>query len=127
MSRLISFCGLDCSACPAYVVRHADDPELRRKTAATWSKIYDADIKPEDVFCDGCASEGSVLFGHCRACRIRECGRSRKLETCAHCPEYACVRLEELLAMVPEARQVLDRIKKSCPANEMRPGFTGRL
>lgn len=112
MSDKISFCGLACSACPAFIARQADDPELRRKTAAAWSKIYDAEIKPDDVFCDGCASEGSVLFGHCRVCRIRECGRSRKLKTCAHCPEYPCGRLEEFWAVVPEARQVLDRIKQ---------------
>ncbi len=113
MGKLISFCGLDCSACPAYIARQADDPELRRKTAATWSRIYDAEIKPEDVFCDGCASDGSVLFGHCQVCRIRECGRSLKLETCAHCPEYPCGRLEEFLAMVPEAKKVLDEIRKN--------------
>jgi hypothetical protein len=113
MNKIISFCGLDCAACPAYIARHADDPELRQKTAATWSQIYGADIKPEDIFCDGCTSEGTLLFGHCRVCKIRECGRARKLESCAHCPEYACGRLNEFFEMVPEARQVLDDIRKT--------------
>ncbi|MDQ7798592.1 MAG: DUF3795 domain-containing protein [Candidatus Edwardsbacteria bacterium] len=113
MNKKISFCGLDCTACPAYIARYADDPELRRKTAATWSQIYGADIKPEDIFCDGCTSEGTLLFGHCRVCQIRECGRAKELESCAHCPEYACVRLNEFFGMVPEARQVLDDIRKT--------------
>jgi hypothetical protein len=113
MNKKISFCGLDCAACPAYIARHADDPELRQKTAATWSQIYGADIKPEDIFCDGCTSEGTLLFGHCRVCKIRECGRARKLESCAHCPEYACGRLNEFFEMVPEAREVLDDIRKT--------------
>lgn len=112
MNKKTSFCGLDCAVCPAYQARQNDDPELRQKTAATWSKIYNADIKPEDVFCDGCASDGPVLFGHCSSCKIRECGRSKKLENCAHCPEYSCSRLEEFFAMVPEAKQVLDKIRK---------------
>jgi hypothetical protein len=112
MNKKISFCGLDCSVCPAFIARHADDPELRRKTAETWSKIYHADIKPEDVFCDGCTSEGPVLFGHCRTCKIRECGRARKLDNCAHCPEYACGRLNEFFDIVPEAKLMLDGIRK---------------
>ena len=113
MNKRISFCGLDCSVCPAYQARQNDDPELRQKTADSWSKIYHADIKPEDVFCDGCTSEGPVLFAHCSNCKIRECGRAKELDNCAHCPEYPCSRLEEFFAMVPEARQVLDNIRKT--------------
>lgn len=113
MSQKISFCGLDCTACPAYIARHADDPELRRRTAETWSKLYGADIKPEDIFCDGCTSEGAVLFGHCQTCKIRECGLSKKLVTCAHCGEYSCVKLNEFFSMVPEAKKVLDDIRKN--------------
>ena len=113
MAKLISFCGLDCSVCPAYLVAQKDDPELRAATAAHWSNIYQSDIKPEDIFCQGCLSGGERLFAHCRVCQMRQCGQNRKLKNCAHCPEYACEKLKPFLEMVPEAKANLENIRQN--------------
>ena len=44
----ISYCGLDCAACPAYIATQAGDQEGLKKTAETWSRELGLDIKPED-------------------------------------------------------------------------------
>ncbi|MBI5805014.1 DUF3795 domain-containing protein [candidate division TA06 bacterium] len=112
MVKIISYCGLDCSACPAYIAAQKDDPELRANTAAHWSKLYQSDIKPEDVFCQGCHSDGERLFNHCRVCLMRQCGKNLKLKNCAHCPDYACEKLKPFLEMVPEAKANLESIRQ---------------
>jgi hypothetical protein len=112
MAKIISYCGLDCSVCPAYLAARKDDPELRTNTAAQWSKIYQADIKPEDVFCQGCHSDGERIFAHCRVCLMRQCGKSRKLENCARCADYACDKLKAFLDMVPESKANLENIRQ---------------
>jgi hypothetical protein len=113
----ISYCGLDCSVCPAYLAWQKDDPELRASTAAQWSKIYQSDIRPEDVFCQGCLSTGERLFAHCRVCQIRQCGQNLKLPNCAHCRDYACDNLKQFFAVAPEAKASLDAIRKKLVPN----------
>jgi len=57
MKEMIACCGLVCTECPAYIATRNGDDELRKKTAADWSKFYGHEIKPEDITCEGCQSE----------------------------------------------------------------------
>ena len=111
MAAIIGYCGLTCSECPAYKATIDDDDALRTKTAEEWSKMYNADIKPESINCTGCNTEG-VKFHHCNECKIRSCGESRAVENCADCSEYACEKLEEFFKMVPEAKETLDGLRE---------------
>ena len=52
----ISFCGMACNECPAFSATQKNDDDERKKVAEIWSKKYNADIKAEDVNCDGCLS-----------------------------------------------------------------------
>ena len=70
------------------------------------------DIKPADINCDGCQSDGPRLFNYCASCEIRKCAREKKVSTCAACPEYSCQKLDAFLAQVPEARKVLEELRK---------------
>ena len=55
----IAVCGIDCTVCPTYKATMTNDNALREKTAAEWSKLYKAEIKPVDINCRGCnAPEG---------------------------------------------------------------------
>lgn len=110
--RIIGACGIVCSACPAYIATRSDDDALRAKTAKEWSAMFHADIKAADIDCDGCPSDGPRLFHHCFECGIRKCAREKKLANCAACPEYSCKKLDEFLAMVPEARATLEELRK---------------
>jgi hypothetical protein len=83
------------------------------EVAQQWSKLYNADIKPGDIYCDGCLSEGGYLFSHCNVCELRKCGMEKSVENCAHCPDYACEKLEQFFQLVPEARKQLDGLRSS--------------
>jgi len=110
MKQHLGMCGIACSECPAFVARRTDDHELRRETAAEWSKQYGGSFVPADINCDGCTSTG-VHFDYCSNCEIRKCGMSRGLSTCAGCDEYACEKLEKFFDTAPQARGNLDRIR----------------
>ena len=109
----ISFCGINCSQCEAFIATKNDDDKLRRETAEKWSKTYSADIKPEYINCRGCISTEEPLFSHCKVCEYRLCGIDKGVENCAHCDEYACEKLVNFHANVPEAKNTLDKIKES--------------
>lgn len=111
MNEMIAFCGLDCHECGAYIATKENDDTKRREVADLWSKEFDAGIQPQDINCDGCISEGGILFRHCYVCEIRKCGTGKAIENCAYCADYACEKLEGFFPMVPEAKTRLDKIR----------------
>jgi hypothetical protein len=113
LDSIIAFCGLTCTECPAHMATQDDDDEARQRVAEKWSLDYGSDVKPEDINCDGCLPGKERYFSHCSQCEIRACGVVRGVENCAHCPEYACEKLEPFLQAVPAARAELDRIHGS--------------
>ncbi|MDA3814137.1 MAG: DUF3795 domain-containing protein [Candidatus Cloacimonetes bacterium] len=110
MEKIVAACGLVCSGCFAYKATLKDNNALRIKTAEFWSTIYGAEIKPDDINCNGCLMEG-VKFNHCLECEVRLCCVDKGYENCAHCPDYSCEKLDNLLANIPEGRLILDEIK----------------
>jgi len=111
MGEMISICGLKCHTCDAYIATTENDHKKRAETAAVWSKMYSADLKPEAINCSGCTSGEGMLFQHCTVCEIRKCGVARGVVNCAHCEDYACEKLEEFFKMVPDCRTTLDGIR----------------
>ena len=112
MMEIIAFCGLACHKCGAFIATKNDDDEKRKEISQQWSKQFNSDIKPEDINCDGCLSDGGNLFSYCKVCEIRKCAKLKELKNCAPCVEYPCQRLNELFKMVPAAKENLDHIKK---------------
>ena len=113
MDKMIAVCGLVCTECPAYLATRRDDDALRAKTAATWSQMFHADIKPEQINCDGCLSEGGRLFSHCHVCDIRKCGREHAVLNCAYCDGYGCERIVAFIEMAPQAKRTLESIRQN--------------
>lgn len=111
MDKMIAFCGLVCTECPAFLATMNDSDEERKKTAETWSKQFGFDLKPEDINCRGCLEVGEDIFGHCKVCEIRKCGQEKELENCAHCDEYGCDKLANFIAAIPHAKDNLDKIR----------------
>src|SRR4030042_277805 len=104
MEEMIGYCGIDCSVCPALTAHKNNDDELRKKTAAEWSKMFEAEIKPEDINCIGCSVEGRHIT-YCESmCEIRPCARAKAIATCAECDEYICGKLGKFVANVPDAK-----------------------
>lgn len=114
MNDMISFCGLNCRECPAYIATRENDDAKRQKVAVMWSKLFKTEIPADAINCDGCRTEGGRLFGHCTNCAIRSCGMEKGVENCAHCADYSCAKLDGFLEFLPNksARENLERIKK---------------
>ncbi len=107
----ISYCGINCFKCPAYIAKQTNDDELRQKTAKKWGAVGFM-IKTELINCDGCHSDGELL-SHSSECTVRNCASQKGYETCAECPEYPCGKLEELWSNLhaPEAKVQLDSMR----------------
>jgi RecJ-like exonuclease len=113
MDKMIAYCGIVCSECPAYLATQKDDDAERKKVAELWSKQYNFAIKPEDVNCDGCTSKGKRLVNYCNVCEIRKCGKGKRIENCAYCDDYACDKLTKFWANAPHAKASLEKIRKN--------------
>ena len=111
MNELIGVCGLACHQCGAFLATKEDDDEKRKEVAELWSREHDANLKAQDIHCEGCISVGGILFSHCTVCEIRRCGREKGVINCAYCEEYACSMLVEFFALVPESKVRLDGIR----------------
>lgn len=61
---MIAYCGLVCSDCPTFLATKNDDDVARQKTADLYAQNFGLDLKPEDINCDGCKSEGGKLIYH---------------------------------------------------------------
>jgi hypothetical protein len=117
MAKMLSMCGLDCAACPAFIAHKTDDQALREKTATEWSAQFHIDVKPADINCVGCLKVKGVHIGHCGECEIRKCGLPRKVKNCALCDDYAsCETIGKFLANVPPAKANLEEVRRTRPS-----------
>jgi hypothetical protein len=113
MEKMISYCGLVCSDCGAFLATKNNDNNLRKKQSEEWSKQFGGVIKPEDINCKGCTSTSGVTFNYCKVCEIRNCGTTKKVKNCAYCASYACEKLERFFQMAPMAKANLEAIRKA--------------
>ena len=113
MEKMIGFCGIVCTECPAFLATQKDDDYERSKVAELWSRQYNAEIGAEEINCDGCLLEGGRLFSYCKICEIRKCGQEKGLKNCAYCDEYACEKLNKFFEMVPTAKIALEEVRKN--------------
>ncbi|HJZ41816.1 MAG TPA: DUF3795 domain-containing protein [Bacteroidales bacterium] len=104
MEKLIACCGLNCETCDARIANIQNSDELRKATAETWQKMFNApEIPFESINCTGCRMEG-FKFAHCTTCRIRTCVNSMGYETCGDCAELeTCDIVAFVLKSSPDA------------------------
>ena len=115
MYDMIAYCGLDCSKCDAYKATQTEDLVLKTKIAERWTNELGMAFVPEDITCDGCKSDR--LSAWCqKVCAIRPCAEEKCVETCAHCGEYECAKLNKFLGTESTARELLEDIRKSIGA-----------
>jgi hypothetical protein len=112
MEKIIAYCGIVCSECPAYIATQTDDDAKRREVAEQWTKQFGHEMKPEDINCDGCNADTGRIVNYCAICEIRLCAREKGLINCAYCDDYACDKLEKFFQMAPMFRETLDEIRK---------------
>ncbi len=107
---LISYCGLDCSTCAAYIGTKSNDVALIERTAKEWTEAYHTPIAAKDVWCDGCTAQTSRHCGHWSECNIRICAQEHRAANCGACPEYGCEKISAFIELVPVVKPVLDKI-----------------
>ena len=113
MQEMIAYCGLVCTGCPAYIATQEDSDTLKKQVVDKWSS-EEYPMKVEDINCDGCLSVGKRLIKFCNECEVRACGIQKKVQTCAHCDDYVCDKLEKLWSIISstEAKERLEKIRK---------------
>jgi hypothetical protein len=109
VNEFIACCGLDCSKCGAYIATKTNDNTKREEVSKQWSEMYNTDINPKDINCNGCRSDGQK-FSYCNVCEIRKCCMEKELENCAGCDMYVCGKLEDFFKMAPDAKTTLDKL-----------------
>ncbi len=109
MRKMIAFCGITCTECPAFIATQEDDDSKRKQVAEEWSKAYNNEIKPEQINCNGCLP-GQGIHQQLHICEIRKCGIQRQVQNCAHCVDYKCEKLAKFLENIPEANNTLEKL-----------------
>lgn len=114
MNKMIAYCGLSCTDCPAFIATQQDDDRERERVARRWS-TGEKPLLPEEINCDGCLLDEGRLFVFCRGCPVRACGKEKGVATCGHCGEYPCDILEGLWKEIQaeDARATLDEIHRT--------------
>lgn len=113
MEKIIAYCGLNCSECPAYIATQKNDYEEKARVAKEWSEMYKIEFKPEDLACNGCLATDGFHIPYCSTCEIRKCAIEKNVINCAYCSDYSCEKLEEFLKVAGEAKANLEEIRKS--------------
>ena len=108
---MIAYCGLACPKYEAFIATQADD-RTALEHVARWREAYSSlEITAESVVCDDCLAETGRHCNHCHECDIRICEFEHGVANCAHCPDYACDKLERFFGFVPDARRVLEQAR----------------
>lgn len=112
LSKIIAFCGIDCSECKALIATKNEDKALRKDVAEEWSKMFGHEIKPEEINCVGCLAVDGPHINYCSICEIRKCGIEKRVENCAYCVDYKCEKLVRFHEQSPDAKNRLEEIIK---------------
>ncbi len=112
MEKMIAYCGLICTECPAYIATQANDRKQLEKVAAQWSEQFNATLTADDCACDGCQATTERHMSHCAECKIRACAIEKGVRNCAHCSGYPCQELKEFFVYAPQAQASLKQIRQ---------------
>lgn len=88
-TEAITMCGYRCDLYKAYAGNIQKQDE-RQMLSDMWKKYYDLDIRPEDMWCDGCRCTLEDARRIDRTCPVRVCVLAKQINSCADCGQYPC-------------------------------------
>ncbi len=100
-SKKLACCGLDCSTCPNIEATKTGDKDYFENVAKSIGERYNKTIDPNDLPCEGCMTDG-IKSRYTLACSIRKCNLSKGTKNCAHCVEYLCESMKNMLEKCPK-------------------------
>lgn len=109
----LGFCGVDCGKCPVFIATKSNDYNKRKEVAEMLYKAHNVTLEPDQINCTGCyraTMEGTAIMAHCETCNIRPCAKEKNVTTCANCTEYACTKLTEKWAKIPNGQQAKENL-----------------
>ena len=86
---MLAPCGHECEDCKVFIATRNNDIKALKLFAEQLTAQTGKDVRPEDLACEGCLSEGRRL-GFCAVCQIRSCALSKGYASCAECEELPC-------------------------------------
>ena len=105
--QMLSYCGIDCGGCPAYIATQANDVEKLTSLTQEW---FDGATDYTIIMCDGCKSTSQIMKW-CGECPTRACAIERGHKNCAYCDDFGCEKLLKVFEMSQDARENLERIR----------------
>ncbi len=108
---MISCCGMDCSKCECYQATQENSDSKRKDVSEKWTVKYNTEIKPEQINCYGCKSDGVKFFFTENICEIRKCNVEKGTSNCAECTEYKCDKLMEFIELAPAVGEALEALR----------------
>jgi hypothetical protein len=111
MARMMSACGVWCSACPAYHAA-AKGAAFQQRIASAWRRIYGLREPPQAIACGGCLGPEAQLFHTSVKCRARRCCGANGFGSCAECSNEVCADLAHAQSVwdgVPNLVSLLSR------------------
>lgn len=95
METILSYCGMRCDLCLAYLPNVTNKPENRQILSDGWHQYFGFRMSPEEIHCHGCRNCVNLTLDE--DCPVRPCVIERELENCAQCEDYICEKLKERL------------------------------
>ena len=95
MEPLLSFCGMRCDLCLAFLPNLTKHPENRQILSDGWHEYFGFRIPPEEIHCHGCRDTANLTLDE--DCPVRPCVIAKELENCAQCEDMICEKLQERL------------------------------
>ena len=109
---MIAYCGINCFKCKSYIATQSGNPDELTKVARELSAIYQADVKPEYVICDGCKDDKRHSYFCRKSCKMRKCCIEKDYNSCIECPDCPCKELQVEWDNNPEAKENLENLKR---------------
>ncbi|MCG6879249.1 MAG: DUF3795 domain-containing protein [Deltaproteobacteria bacterium] len=108
---MFSYCGIDCSECETYLATQADSDTERKKISKQCLIEFNVRLKPEQINCNGCKSDGVKCSFAVTLCEIRKCNIEKSHPYCAVCNEYKCKKLEKIIESAPAIGKALEALR----------------
>jgi len=112
MSKFIAACGIVCNECDVLLATVTNDSEWKKRLAIQFKEQFGMDADAEKIVCTGCMTKSEPKLGYCGECKIRLCCISKGFGNCSECADFSCDKTEELFKMAPEAKKIIEDIKR---------------